>query len=207
MIVNNYYSKNGGTNLKKLLIATNNKGKLKELKEMLLGYEILSLEDVGCRVNIEENGSTFEENAKKKAKGFFESTKIPCIADDSGLCIETLDGWPGIFTARFLGENATKDERNNYILEKMKNIKDYKRKAFVKCAIAYYDGKNFIIVKGSIEGKIALDKRGNNGFGFDEIFELPNGKTYAELSKEEKNEISHRKIAIKDLIKKLKKLY
>ena len=193
--------------MKKLLIATNNKGKLKELKEMLLGYEILSLEDVGCRVNIEENGSTFEENVKKKAKGFFESTKIPCIADDSGLCIEALNGWPGIFTARFLGENSTKEERNNYILEKMKNIEDYRRKAFVKCAIAYYDGKNFIIGKGSIEGKIALEKRGNNGFGFDEIFELPNGKTYAELSKEEKNEISHRKIAIKDLIKKLKKLY
>lgn len=189
----------------KLLIATNNKGKLEELKNMLPEYEILSLKDVNCNIEVIEDGKTFEENAKKKAKEIYDVTNIPCIADDSGLCIDFFDGWPGVFTDRFLEENVSKDEKNNYILEKMKNLKNDQRKAKVKCVIAYYNGSNFIIGKGCIEGKISLEKRGNNGFGFDEIFELSNGKTYAELSKEEKNNISHRRLAIIDLKRKFYK--
>ena len=110
--------------MKKILIATNNKGKLEELKNLLKEYEILSMKDVNCNIEVVEDGKTFEENAKKKAKEIYDITKIPCIADDSGLCIDYFDGWPGIYTARFLGPNSTKEEINNYILEKMKNLKD-----------------------------------------------------------------------------------
>lgn len=189
--------------MKKILIATNNKGKLEELKKMLQEYEILSLKDVGCNIEVVEDGQTFEENAKKKAREIYEATKITCIADDSGLCIDYFEGWPGVHTARFLGENSSKDERNDYILEKMKDLKDEQRKAKVKCILVQYDGDKYIVGEGIIEGKISIEKRGENGFGFDEIFELPNGKTYAELSSEEKNNISHRKMAILDLKEKL----
>ena len=192
--------------MKKILIATNNKGKLEELKNLLREYEILSMEDVNCNIEVVEDGKTFEENAKKKAKEIYDITKIPCIADDSGLCIDYFDGWPGIYTARFLGPNSTKEERNNYILEKMSNLKDEDRKAEVKCVIVYYNGTNFITGTGVIEGKIALNKRGDNGFGYDEIFELENGKTYAEISEEQKNNISHRRKAINELKIKLNKI-
>lgn len=192
--------------MKKILIATNNKGKLEELKNLLKEYEILSMKDVNCNIEVIEDGETFEENAKKKAKEIYDITKIPCIADDSGLCIDYFDGWPGIYTARFLGPNSTKEEINNYILEKMKNLKDENRNAEVKCVIAYYNGTDFITGMGVIKGKIALNKRGNNGFGYDEIFELENGKTYAEISEEQKNKISHRRKAINELKIKLNKI-
>ena len=192
--------------MEKILIATNNKGKLEELKNLLKEYEILSMKDVNCNIEVVEDGKTFEENAKKKAKEIYDITKIPCIADDSGLCIDYFDGWPGIYTARFLGPNSTKEEINNYILEKMKNLKDEERKAEVKCVVAYYNGTDFITGTGVIKGKIALNKRGNNGFGYDEIFELENGKTYAEISEEEKNKISHRRKAINELKIKLNKI-
>ena len=189
--------------MRKLLIATNNKGKLEELKNMLPEYEILSLNDLGCNIKVIEDGNSFEENAKKKAKEIYDITKINCIADDSGLCIDYFDGWPGVYTDRFLGENSSKDDRNNYILEKMKDLKDNKRNARVECVVVYYDGIEFIVGKGIVNGKITTEKRGNNGFGFDEIFELQNGKTYAELSSEEKNKVSHRKMAILDLKEKI----
>ena len=189
--------------MRKLLIATNNKGKLEELKNMLPEYEILSLNDLGCNIKVIEDGNSFEENAKKKAKEIYDITKINCIADDSGLCIDYFDGWPGVYTDRFLGENSSKDDRNNYILEKMKDLKDNKRNARVECVVVYYDGIEFIVGKGIANGKITTEKRGNNGFGFDEIFELQNGKTYAELSSEEKNKVSHRKMAILDLKEKI----
>ncbi len=192
--------------MKKILIATNNKGKLEELKNLLKEYEILSMKDVNCNIEVIEDGKTFEENAKKKAKEIYDITKIPCIADDSGLCIDYFDGWPGIYTARFLGPNSTKEEINNYILEKMKNLKDENRNAEVKCVVAYYNGSDFITGTGVIKGKIALSKRGDNGFGYDEIFELENGKTYAEISEEEKNKISHRRKAINELKIKLNKI-
>ena len=139
----------------------------------------------------------------KKAKEIAEALKMPAIADDSGLCIDILKGWPGVHTARFLGENATQEQRNNAILEKMK--KEQKRTARVVCCMAYYEDGNFILGKGEVEGKIATKKRGKNGFGFDEIFELPNGKTFAELTLDEKNQISHRKLALQDLKENLQK--
>lgn len=187
--------------MKEILIATNNKGKLEEIKQILKGYNLLSLKDVGCKINVNEDGSTFEENAIKKAEEISKITNMPCIADDSGLCIDVLNGWPGVHTARFLGENATDEDRNSYILEKMKN--ETNRKAKVVCAIAYSNKENTIVLTGEIQGKIAKEVRGKNGFGFDNIFELETGKTLAELTSEEKNKVSSRKIALEKLKEKL----
>ena len=193
--------------MKEIVIATNNQGKLKEIEEILVGYKLLSLKDMNCKVEVVEDQDTFEENSKKKAKEISEMLNMPCIADDSGLCIEKYNGWPGIHTARFLGEDATAEQRNAYILEKMKNLEGKERNASVKCCITYYEKGKCIVGKGEIKGKIAKEARGNNGFGFDEIFELPDGKTYAELTSEEKNQISHRRLALQDLINKMKDLH
>lgn len=185
--------------MKKIVVATNNLGKLKEIKEILKDYELVSLKDLNLKVEIIENGKNFKENALKKAREVFKITNMPAIADDSGLCIDSLRGFPGINTARFLGDNATDDDRNNYILEKMKDKNDNERIAKVICSIAYVDNKNEYIVEGVIKGRIAYKKRGNNGFGFDPIFELENGKTLAELKSYEKNNVSSRKIALEKL--------
>lgn len=189
--------------MKKIVIATNNVGKIKEIKEILNDYELLTLKDVGCDIEVEEDADTFEGNSLKKAKEISETLNMPCIADDSGLCIDTFDGWPGVYTARFLGENATQEDRNNAILEKMKNLKESERTARVRCIMTYFENGKVIVGKGEIKGKIAKAPRGNNGFGFDTIFELDNGKTYAELTEKEKNSISHRKMALENLKKQL----
>lgn len=191
--------------MKKIVVATNNLGKLKEIQQILKNYQLLSLKDVNCKIQVEENQETFEGNSKKKAKEIAELTNMPCIADDSGLCIEALDGWPGVHTARFLGENATALQRNEAILERMKFLSDRKRKAKVICVVTYYEKGEFLVARGEIEGKITNETRGENGFGFDSIFELENGKTYAQISQEEKNTISHRKRALENLEKQLTK--
>ena len=187
--------------MEKIVVATNNKGKLKEIKEILNEYELLSLEEIGANIKVEEDEKTFKGNALKKAKEVFKVTNIPCIADDSGLCIDILNGWPGVETARFLGKEASQEDRNKYILEKMKGKTGKERKARVVCNIAFVDENDEIVVEGVITGRISEAERGNNGFGFDSIFELDNGKTLAELSEEEKNEVSSRRIAIEKLKK------
>ena len=189
--------------MKKILVATNNPGKIKEIQEILKGYQLVTLKDINCKIEVEEDQETFEGNAKKKAKEIAELTNMPCIADDSGLCIEAFDGWPGVYTARFLGEEATPTERNEAILEKMKNLKQEQRKAKVVCVVVYYEEGKFVVARGEVSGKIAEQPKGKNGFGFDPIFELKNGRTYAELSQKEKNEMSHRKRALENLEKQL----
>ena len=189
--------------MKKVVVATNNMGKLKEIKDILTGYQLLSLKDINCKVEVEEDKETFEGNSLKKAQEISEILHMPCIADDSGLCIDIYNGWPGVHTARFLGENATAKERNTYIVEKMKGLPTDQRKASVISCITYYENGIYIVGKGEIRGRIAEKPRGDNGFGFDEIFELEDGRTYAELSKEEKNKISHRRLALQDLMTKL----
>lgn len=191
---------------KKIVVATNNKGKLIEIKKILNDYEILSLNDLGLKIDVNEDGNSFKENAIKKAKEVFKVTNIPCISDDSGLCIDVLDGWPGIKTARFLGDEASDKDRNDYILNKMiDKISDERTAKFV-CDIAYVDDKNVIVTEGIIKGKIAKEERGNNGFGFDSIFELDNKKTLSELTNEEKNALSSRKIALEKLKIELQKI-
>ena len=141
--------------MKQIVVATNNQGKLKEIQEILKGYELLSLKDINCKIEVKEDQETFEGNAKKKAKETAELTNMPCIADDSGLCIEAFNGWPGVYTARFLGEEATPSQRNEAILEKMKDLKK-DRKAKVECVVAYYENGEFIIGKNQ-EEKMVLD--------------------------------------------------
>ena len=187
----------------KILVASNNQGKIKEIQEILEEYEIISLKEIDYEIDVVEDGKTFEENAIKKAKTIFEETKIPCIADDSGIEIEQYNGWPGVLTARFLGEDKSTNqharERNEYILEKMKNLPKEKRKAKHVTCIAYCDENGAEAVRGEQEGYIAETFRGDNGFGFDEIFELPDGRTMAEITKEEKNKISSRKKALEKI--------
>ena len=161
----------------------------------------LALKDKNIEIDVEENGTTFYENAYKKAKEIYELTKEATIADDSGLCIKALDDFPGVLTHRFLGENKTDEERNLALIEKTNEKDD--RTAKVICNLVYYDGKNIIVGEGVINGKIATSPRGDNGFGFDPIFELTTGKTLAELSKEQKNSVSARFLAAKDLKERL----
>ena len=191
--------------MKKILIGTNNSGKVKEIKNIFNDkeFEFITLKDINKEIHIEENGETFEENAKKKAKEISILTNMPCITDDSGICIEKFGGWPGVKTDRFLGVNATSEEKNNYIIEKMKELKDDERNVKFICVIAFYENGKFKVTKGGVEGKIAKYPRGDNGFGFDVIFELSNGKTFAELSEKDKNLVSPRKIALEMLKKQL----
>ena len=186
--------------MEEIILATNNKGKIKELEEILKEYKLLSLKEANIDIEVDEDRDTFEDNALKKAGEICKVTNKICIADDSGLCIDILNGFPGVYTARFLGEDATQDERNSYLLEKLKDKSREERKAKVITCIALVkpngEKKTYI---GELNGYIAENKRGNNGFGIDEIFELENGKTLAELDKEEKNKISSRSLALKKL--------
>ncbi len=184
----------------RILVASTNKGKIKEIKDILEKWEIITLNDIKNAVKVIEDGKTFEENAKKKAKQLYEYTSIPCIADDSGICIKEYEGWPGVRTARFLGEgkvgNQYAKQRNQYILDKMKGLEKERRKVDNITAIAYYDGGEFQVAEGILSGYIAKEAKGENGFGFDEIFEIEDGRTLAELKPEEKNVISSRKKAL-----------
>lgn len=181
--------------MKEIVIASGNKGKIKETQEILKGYKIVSMEELGIEVEVEEDQETFRENAIKKAKEIAnELNGKMCIADDSGIQIECLNGFPGVFTKRW--HKGTDRERNLAIIEKLKGIPKEKRQIKFVTAIALSDGKVTICEEGNIQGYVTETPRGENGFGFDEIFELENGKTLAELTQEEKNKISARKIAL-----------
>ena len=184
-----------------MIFASNNNGKLEEIKKIFNKYEIYSLKDKNIDIDVEEDQDTFLGNAKKKAIEIYNIAHEDVIADDSGLCIECLNEFPGVMTHRFLGENATPRERNEYLINEVN--KHNNRAAKVVCNLVYYNGKDIKTGVGILKGKIAKECRGDNGFGFDEIFELSNGKTLAEISKNEKNKISARALAAKDLKKKL----
>lgn len=186
-----------------MILATNNKSKLDEIKNILTDYKIYSLEDKNINVDVLEDRDSFLGNATKKAKEIYEISHEETIADDSGLCINCLDGFPGVMTHRFLGDDATDRMRNEYLINEVNKYED--RSAQVVCNLVYYDGEKEIVGEGILNGFISKECRGNNGFGFDEIFELPNGLTLAEITSEEKNEISARSIAIKNLKMKLSK--
>ena len=187
-----------------MILATNNIGKLREIKKILEDFDIVSLKEAGIDHEVEEDQDSFYGNASKKAYEIYEISKIPTIADDSGLCVDAFNGWPGVYTARFLGEDSTREERNQAILNRFIDSKVQDRTARVMCYLVYYDGKTEVVGIGELVGKIALKSRGEGGFGFDNIFELENGKTLAELSPEEKNKVSARYLATLDLKEKLK---
>lgn len=183
-----------------MIFASNNKSKLREIRD-ILGSDIKSLKDVNVDIDVVEDGEDFYENALKKAKEIYELVKEPVISDDSGLCVDYLDGFPGVHSKRFLGENATDDDINNYILKELENTDN--RKCEVICTLVYYDGNNIIRADGILEANISNNSRGTNGFGFDSIVELSNGKTIAEHTQEEKNKMSARYLAAVELNKKL----
>lgn len=193
--------------MKKILFATTNQGKLKEIRSILadLDCTIVSLKDAGITSQVEENGQTFEENARIKATAFAKESGMMTFADDSGLEVDYMDKAPGVYSARFLGEDTSYDIKNQYIIEKLSTAKEEERTARFVCAIccAMPDGTVYE-TKGVIEGMIAHAPAGENGFGYDPIFYVPKyGKTTAELSPEHKNEISHRGLALKAMKEKL----
>ena len=188
--------------MKEIVFASNNKGKIREVQEILTDYKILSLEEMGIDIDVEEDKDTFEGNAIKKAveiSKYLNGKMV--IADDSGIEIEYLDGFPGVFTKRW--NPGTDRERNLSIIKKLDGIGKQDRKITMVTAIALAQSEKVITTKGIVDGYVVKEPRGENGFGFDEIFELENGKTLAELSSEEKNKISARKRALEALKEKL----
>lgn len=184
--------------MKEIVVASNNKDKIEEIKEILENYKIISMKEAGINIDIEENEETFEKNAIVKAEAIAKKLNGKmCIADDSGIEIEYLKGFPGVLTKRW--HKGTDRERNLKLIEKLKGVQGQKRKVTFTVAIALSDGEKTVCKTGKINGFIAEMVKGENGFGFDEIFELETGKTLAELTKEEKNKISARKIALKKL--------
>ena len=187
--------------MKRIIFATSNEGKMKEIRLIMedSGYEVVSLKEAGVVADIEENGSTFEENAVIKASEIAKLTGELVLADDSGLEVDYLDKAPGIYSARFLGEDTDYTVKNTYILNKLEGVPRDKRSARFVCAIALArpDGTS-VTRRATIEGYIGYEIRGENGFGYDPIFMVPEfDKTTAELSIDEKNKISHRAKALR----------
>lgn len=195
--------------MKKIVIASSNKHKISEISIKIQPFfnEILSLTDFPEIGEIIEDGNTIEENSFIKSRTAFEHTKIASIADDTILEVDALNGDPGLFTARYAGENATYEENMTKLLERMDGIEDSYRTARFRTIISYVDGKDDFHVEGSIEGKILNNRVGNNGFGYDPIFystEL--NLSLAEMDSDQKNKISHRGLAIKKFASKIQQL-
>ena len=193
---------------KKIIFASKNEGKVREVRHILNGVnaEILSLNDVRFKDEIPETAVTFEGNAKIKAEIIYDKFKLPTIADDSGIVAMQLGNEPGVYSARYAGGNATDEENNIKLLERLKSFPEPHKGKFI-CAAVYYFGTDFIVAMGEIAGRIIKEPRGTNGFGYDPLF-LPDGydKTTAELPPEIKNKISHRFKAFDQLKKHLMEL-
>lgn len=189
-----------------IVAATNNSGKAKEFAEILkdLGITVLTMKDLGISVEIPETGKTFAENAMIKAREVEKLCNLPVLADDSGLCVNALDGAPGLYSARFAGIGATDSELRAKLLKAMEGEKD--RSAFFISSVAmlFPDGRS-LTAEGRVHGEITESERGNGGFGYDAIFYCPEiGKTFAEAEPYEKDKVSHRTRALGELYKKLK---
>ncbi|HOJ50580.1 MAG TPA: RdgB/HAM1 family non-canonical purine NTP pyrophosphatase [Spirochaetota bacterium] len=195
--------------MKNILVATGNNGKIKEISSIIKSMKIkeinlLGLFDVGLSgLKPVENGNTFYQNAYKKAVFYYEKSNMPVIAEDSGLVVPSLNGEPGVISARYYFENATDEDNRRFLLKKMEGIKD--RAAYFEAVVIFFDGKNLVTKTGRCYGYITEEERGNNGFGYDPIFFSPQiNKTFGEAKTEEKNRISHRYIATRDLFEELK---
>lgn len=213
----------------KIIFATGNEGKMREIREILrdMDAEILSMKEAGIEIDIEENGSTFEENAEIKARAVAAAVRMTAgenaaartaaeetpddiivLADDSGLEIDALHKEPGIYSARYLGEDTPYSVKNKNLIDRLEGVPDNKRTARFVCAIAAVlpDGRE-LAVRAAIEGRIGYEEKGEGGFGYDPIFYVPElGKTTAELTEEEKNLVSHRGKALRLMKEELKKL-
>lgn len=196
--------------MERILFATGNAGKMAEIRAILadLGVPVLSLKEAGITADIVENGKSFEENADIKAKAVMELTGDVVLADDSGLEIDYLNGEPGIYSARYMGEDTSYEIKNRNLMERLEGVPEEKRTARFVCAIsaAFPDG-TLLHSRGTIEGIIGYEAKGENGFGYDPIFYLPEYQcTTAELPPEKKNELSHRGKALRIMKEKLKEV-
>lgn len=189
--------------MKRIIFATTNKDKVREVKMMLEGFdvELCTMKEAGVDVDIVEDGTTFEENAIIKAKTIMEMTGEIALADDSGLEVDYMDGAPGIYSARFLGEDTSYDVKNNYIIDKLKDAKGSERSARFVCAMAAaFPNGDIETCRGTIEGVIAYEQKGTNGFGYDPIVYVPEYEmTTGEMAPELKNSISHRGKALEQM--------
>ena len=183
----------------KVILASNNRHKLEEIKKILspLGYEVVSQSEAGCDIDVEETGTTFEENAALKARAVYERTKTAVISDDSGLEVDFLNGAPGVYSHRYAGENATDADRCAKLLSELEGVKESERTARFVCVLCFIDenGKE-LVIRGTCEGIIGTERRGENGFGYDPVF-MYGDRSFAELSPEEKNSVSHRADALR----------
>lgn len=202
--------------MKRLVIASNNEGKIKEIKRVLasLPVEVLSLKDMGLNIEVEEDGLTFEDNAKKKSVEIYKElirrneSNFIVMSDDSGLEVDYLNGEPGVFSARYAGEHGNDKKNNEKLLLNLAGVSDDNRKARFVCQLALINDKNeYRTVRGTVDGYILEEEKGNGGFGYDPLFFYkPLNKSFGELTMEEKNEISHRGVAlqkVKEIIKEL----
>lgn len=190
----------------KIILATHNRHKMKELSNILedLNLEVLTLDDFPEISEIEETGTTLLENSLIKARLVYEKTGLPALADDTGLEVEGLNGEPGVFTARYAGKNATYEDNWKKLLDELKDYHGSKRAARFRTVISMVDGNRELWAEGVLDGLITEKPRGNNGFGYDPIFLIPKlNKTLGELSALEKNSLSHRGIALRNLRKLL----
>lgn len=196
--------------MKKIIVATQNQGKVKEIKAVLsdLPVEVYTMGEVGLDMDIEENGTTFEENAIIKAEALTSYTDAIVIADDSGLEIDYLNKEPGVYSARYLGKDTPYTEKNQIILDRLKDVKREERTARFVCAIAMaMKGKETQTAVQTLEGYIGFEAQGTNGFGYDPIFFVPGlERSTATLTMEEKNEISHRAKALRVMKEKIKSM-
>jgi len=192
----------------RIIVATKNKGKIKEIKNILsgIGCDVLSMADIGIDVDVVEDGTTFKENAMIKATEIMKLCNEVTLADDSGLVVDALNGEPGIYSARYSGVHGNDIKNNLLVLEKMKNIKDRSAKFICAMALTFPDGRK-ICVEGEFKGNIGYEMKGTNGFGYDSIF-YPIGYdvTSAEISPEEKDKISHRAKALQLIKEELSKI-
>ena len=192
--------------MEEIIIATKNKGKLREFTRMLspLGYSVISAEEAGFTDEIEETGATFAENAALKARAIAKACGKAAIGDDSGLCVDALGGAPGVYSARYAGDGHDDEANIVKLLKNMRDVPDGARAAHFECAIvcAFPNGDE-ICARGVCDGEILREKRGEGGFGYDPIFGVSCGKSFGELSPEEKDEISHRGRALRELVKLL----
>lgn len=196
--------------IEKMIFATGNEGKMREVRMILgdLGAEILSLKEAGIQAEAEENGTTFEENAVIKAKEIMEKTGALVLADDSGLEVDALNGEPGIYSARYMGHETSYHIKNKNLIERLEGKTGEERSARFVCAIAacFPDGR-VLTTRGTMEGQIGYEEKGENGFGYDPIFYLPEYQCYSgELPLEEKNKLSHRGKALRLMKEQLKAL-
>ena len=195
--------------MSRIVFATGNAGKVKEIQMIMadMGVEVVSMKEAGITIDIDEDGKTYEENAMIKARAVAAYTEDIVMADDSGLEIDYLNGEPGIYSARYLGEDTSYRVKNANLVKRLDGVPDEQRTARFVCAIAAVlpDGRE-LTTRATIEGRIDYEEKGSNGFGYDPIFYVPQfGKTTAELTEEQKNQVSHRGKALELMKKELKK--